>query len=217
MRRHDAQQGRGCECGRLGERLWGASAGTVGVWFPQAGPSAGGLRSREQTRRRDANGVREVPARQALTYTSNSATTASVSLSGLNSPAWASSTILIATSSATGIALGPFNRNRKQTCSKALCISSIWSGRKKGALRRRSLNASLNMEAPCATRPWCVDGTCVRQIHEPSSRHRPAERRFGVCVPRALATAPRRLASAGAWARPVRAWRSTRRQALVSG
>jgi hypothetical protein len=134
----------------------GASAGTVGeVDYPTG---------RAERRRFDQEiadhgaetltaGVREVPTRQALTYTSNSATTASVSLSGLNSPAWASSTILIATSSATGMALGPFNRNRIQTCPKALCISSIWSGRKNGALRRRPLIASLNLEAPCATRP----------------------------------------------------------------
>jgi hypothetical protein len=78
----------------------------------------------------------------------NSATTVAVSLSGSNSPSWASSTILIAASSTTGMALGPVNRNRVQTRLKALCIASIWSGRKNGALWRRPSIASLNLEAP---------------------------------------------------------------------
>jgi hypothetical protein len=82
-----------------------------------------------------------------LRYPSNSATTISVSLSGSNSPSRASSTIRIATRSATGTALAPVNLNRVQTRLKALCIVSIWSGRKNGALRR-PLIASLNLEAP---------------------------------------------------------------------
>jgi hypothetical protein len=49
--------------------------------------------------------------------------------------------------STTGMALGPVNLNLVRTCSKALCIASIWSGRKNGALRR-PLTASLNLEAP---------------------------------------------------------------------
>jgi hypothetical protein len=83
----------------------------------------------------------------------NSATTVAVSVSVWNSPSRASSTIRIATSSITGRALGPVNRNLVWTCSKALCIASIWSGRKNGALRRPPLVASLKLEVPCAARP----------------------------------------------------------------
>jgi hypothetical protein len=53
----------------------------------------------------------------------------------------------------TGIDLAPVNRNRVQAYLKALCIASIWSGRKNGALWRRPLIASLNLEVPCAARP----------------------------------------------------------------
>ena len=69
-------------------------------------------------------------------YPSNVATVNSVNLSGSNSPAWASSTILIATSSMMGNASASDSCILVRTCSKALCIASIWSGRKDGALRR---------------------------------------------------------------------------------
>ena len=121
-----------------------------------------------------------------IPYPSNSATTASVSLSGLNSPSRASSTIRIATSSTTGNARAPVSRILVRTCSKALCIASIWSGPKNGALRRRPLIASLNLEVPCAARPWCIDCTAMRQIREycarraraphPAHHHEPPQR-----------------------------------------
>jgi hypothetical protein len=82
---------------------------------------------------------------QPRVYKSNSATTVSVSLSGSNSPARASSTILTATSSITGV--DPVSPILAQASLNARFMASTWPGLKGGGPPRRS---SLNLEVPCA-------------------------------------------------------------------
>jgi hypothetical protein len=75
----------------------------------------------------DVSGRRGSVERRATrdsVYPSNVDTVASINLSGSDSPARTSSTIRMATSSATGMVLRPVSSNRAQACLNALCIAS---------------------------------------------------------------------------------------------